>query len=309
MDLSFGEQVKVLLKRRGMTIKDLAAILEEQTGRPTSRQNLTQKLGRNNFQEQDMREIARALGCGLFIQLVPLSELRTVTPVSPVPVTGVSDSSLPTVEAILAAAQLTVPTQAPAPEQSSSQPPISAQTPVSTQASASEQPPAVPESSDELSPSNPPSSEEHTLKTAASEKEEPSYYIEQKEPDKEVLTRQISALLNPLMHTERKKRPERNSSRFSSFRDTQNSAGDISQSVKPDEEPSSVPELSDSINPLTGEEYLNNTVRACPDQPGYIEVYDRSEHSWVKTNESEFRRFQEQKRALLGSDYEPPIYI
>ena len=191
MDLSFGEQVKVLLKRRGMTIKDLAAILEEQTGRPTSRQNLTQKLGRNNFQEQDMREIARALGCGLFIQLVPLSELRTVTPVSPVPVTGVSDSSLPTVEAILAAAQLTVPTQAPAPEQSSSQPPISAQTPVSTQASASEQPPAVPESSDELSPSNPPSSEEHTLKTAASEKEEPSYYIEQKEPDKEVLTRQI----------------------------------------------------------------------------------------------------------------------
>ena len=71
MELTFGEQVKVILKRQNMTIKDLAAILETRTGKPMSRQNLTQKLNRDNFQEQDMKEIAAALGCGLVIQLIP----------------------------------------------------------------------------------------------------------------------------------------------------------------------------------------------------------------------------------------------
>ena len=54
-DLTFGEQVKVVLSRKGMTIKELAEIIEEKTGMKMSRQNLTQRLGRDNFQEQDMR--------------------------------------------------------------------------------------------------------------------------------------------------------------------------------------------------------------------------------------------------------------
>ena len=41
-DLTFGEQVKVVLSRKGMTIKELAEIIEEQTGMKMSRQNLTQ---------------------------------------------------------------------------------------------------------------------------------------------------------------------------------------------------------------------------------------------------------------------------
>ena len=52
-DLTFGEQVKVVLSRKGMTIKELAEIIEEKTGMKMSRQNLTQRLGRDNFQEQD----------------------------------------------------------------------------------------------------------------------------------------------------------------------------------------------------------------------------------------------------------------
>ena len=62
-DLTFGEQVKIVLSRRGMTIKELAEIIEERTGKKMSRQNLTQRLGRDNFQEQDMRMIAAILEC------------------------------------------------------------------------------------------------------------------------------------------------------------------------------------------------------------------------------------------------------
>ena len=60
--LTFGEQVKIILSRKGMTIKELAEQIEKHTGRRMSRQNLTQRLGRDNFQERDMRaiEIGRA---------------------------------------------------------------------------------------------------------------------------------------------------------------------------------------------------------------------------------------------------------
>ena len=63
LDLTFGEQVKIILSRRGMTIKELAKTIEERTGKKMSRQNLTQRLGRDNFQEQDMRMIAEILDC------------------------------------------------------------------------------------------------------------------------------------------------------------------------------------------------------------------------------------------------------
>ena len=63
LDLTFGEQVKIILKRKGMTIKELAKLIEEQTGKKMSRQNMTQRLNRDNFQEQDMRAIASILGC------------------------------------------------------------------------------------------------------------------------------------------------------------------------------------------------------------------------------------------------------
>ena len=44
MDLTFAEQVKILLKRRKMTIKDLADLIEEHTGKKMTLQNLTQQL-------------------------------------------------------------------------------------------------------------------------------------------------------------------------------------------------------------------------------------------------------------------------
>ena len=70
MDLTFAEQVKIILSRRGMTIKELAELIEKHTGKKMSRQNLTQRLGRDNFQEQDMRMIAEMLECPFHLSIM-----------------------------------------------------------------------------------------------------------------------------------------------------------------------------------------------------------------------------------------------
>ncbi len=69
-DLTFGEQVKIILGRKGMTIKQLAELIEVRTGKKMSRQNLTQRLGRDNFQEQDMRMIAAILDCPFHLSIM-----------------------------------------------------------------------------------------------------------------------------------------------------------------------------------------------------------------------------------------------
>ena len=290
MELTFGEQVKVILKRQNMTIKDLAAILETRTGKPMSRQNLTQKLNRNNFQEQDMKEIAAALGCGLVIQLIPPIHY---------------DPTLPSVESILAAAQLPV---TPEPVAAASVPvapaPASAPDPEThplPAAAAPEQTPTVTVSS--VQPEDIPSEQPQASA---------SYYIEEREPDKESLSKQMSALFNPLLHTERKKRPERSDSILSllsgSRKNHTEESSDSSHTAAHSEDAHfGLP--ADCINRLTGEEYLTNTVRRVPGKEGFIQVYDASDHTWTETNESEFLRFQQQKKQMLGSDYEPPIYI
>ena len=57
MVLTMGEKIKIVLKRRGLTIAQLA----ELTGQ--TRQNLSNKLGRDNFTEKEISEIAAALNC------------------------------------------------------------------------------------------------------------------------------------------------------------------------------------------------------------------------------------------------------
>ena len=70
LELTFGEQVKIVLNRKGMTIKQLAEMIEERTGKKMSRQNLTQRLSRDNFQEQDMRLIASILECPFYLSIM-----------------------------------------------------------------------------------------------------------------------------------------------------------------------------------------------------------------------------------------------
>ena len=56
MDISTAEKIRIILKRKGMTVSRLA----ELTGQ--SRQNLTQKLERNNFGETELRDLAEKMG-------------------------------------------------------------------------------------------------------------------------------------------------------------------------------------------------------------------------------------------------------
>jgi transcriptional regulator with XRE-family HTH domain len=57
MALTVGEKIKVLLGRRKMTLAQLADELGQ------SRQNISNKMSRDNFSEKEILEIAKALNC------------------------------------------------------------------------------------------------------------------------------------------------------------------------------------------------------------------------------------------------------
>lgn len=61
MSLSVGEQVKIIMKRQGVTFAQLAEALGQ------SRQNLSNKMGRDNFTETETKAMAAALGCNVAI--------------------------------------------------------------------------------------------------------------------------------------------------------------------------------------------------------------------------------------------------
>ena len=55
-ELTISEKIKIILKRKGMTARELAEKLD------TTPQNLQNKLARDNFKFNDIVEIAEALG-------------------------------------------------------------------------------------------------------------------------------------------------------------------------------------------------------------------------------------------------------
>ena len=57
MPLTLGEKIRIILNRRGLTMAQLA----EQTGQ--SRQNMSNKMNRDNFSEKELYAIANALNC------------------------------------------------------------------------------------------------------------------------------------------------------------------------------------------------------------------------------------------------------
>lgn len=62
MGLTAGEKIAIILKRKNKTVSKLA----EEIG--ISRQNLTNKLNRDNFTEKELLKIAEALECDLNIE-------------------------------------------------------------------------------------------------------------------------------------------------------------------------------------------------------------------------------------------------
>ena len=93
MGLSISEKIKIVLKRRGMTMGQLA----EQTNQ--TRQNLSNKMSRDNFPEKELREIADALGCELEINLIMRDSGAFFVPCCPRcyrgVVYGIKNSALP----------------------------------------------------------------------------------------------------------------------------------------------------------------------------------------------------------------------
>lgn len=55
MSLTMGERIRIVLKRKNMTLSDLAE------GLKMSRQNLNTKMKRDNFSQSDLNEIAEVL--------------------------------------------------------------------------------------------------------------------------------------------------------------------------------------------------------------------------------------------------------
>lgn len=62
--LTTAEKIKVIMKRNNFTMTELANQLN------CSRQNLSNKMSRNNFDERELTTIANALGCELEINFI-----------------------------------------------------------------------------------------------------------------------------------------------------------------------------------------------------------------------------------------------
>ena len=309
MDLTFAEQVKIILSRRGMTIKELAELIEKHTGKKMSRQNLTQRLGRDNFQEQDMRMIARILGCPFYLNIL--------------------DENL-SVEAEKSHEEMQE---------------NYIEEPQETYVEEVYEEPVVEEYVEEVyeEPAEQEESLEDILEEAAalerenkeSEKKQENRTIFEDGENKgkkhswtSYLRRRKKTVEEPVKPVEEEREPQQTA-------DTQEAVEEIfdTETISLDEEEDAkevnsfteyaeekVKELQPEgteeedlekgdINPYTGHEYQSNSVRMHPSRIGYVQVYDRGEHKWTDMTEWAFLGYQERKKVLLGKDYEPPIYL
>lgn len=250
LNLTFGEQVKIVLSRKGMTIKELAEQIEVKTGKKMSRQNLTQRLGRDNFQEQDMRMIAEILGCSFQLSILASLEAEKAMVIEEVPPTERELGKL---------------------------------------AAKKEQKAFREEKKKEAV------SEEAPVEEIPMPEEAP---VEEIPVTEEALVEEIpveeEAQATPAVEEKAKVKYSENSKYF--------------QPIKQRKDLDEDRELGD-VNPYTGREYQTNSVRTHPKRIGYVQVYDRKEHKWTDMTEWAFIGMEENRKATLGKDYEPPIYL
>ena len=335
MDLTFAEQVKIILSRRGMTIKELAELIEKHTGKKMSRQNLTQRLGRDNFQEQDMRMIARILGCPFYLNI--LDENLSVE---------AEKSHEEIQENYIEEPQETYVDEVyeePAAEEYVEE--VYEEPVAEEYVEEVYEEPVVEEYVEEVyeEPAEQEESLEDILEEAAalerenkeSEKKQENRTIFEDGENKgkkhswtSYLRRRKKTVEEPVKPVEEEREPQQTA-------DTQEAVEEIfdTETISLDEEEDAkevnsfteyaeekVKELQPEgteeedlekgdINPYTGHEYQSNSVRMHPSRIGYVQVYDRGEHKWTDMTEWAFLGYQERKKVLLGKDYEPPIYL
>lgn len=307
-DLTFGEQVKIILGRKGMTIKQLAELIEIKTGRKMSRQNLTQRLGRDNFQEQDMRMIADILECPFRLSILG-GEISSQA--KSVPASEKSPSQTERHRQIQNHTETETRGERPAqPEQKEQR---------STESAAAET--VGPDERDMTI------GELYDIHQELSEMEESIKAGEPAEKAKEELARKKKERFRPggiflrRKHTEEEtpgaqpeegiqekdlESPSQEENTLSPGHEKEDT-GEFEPVIPREdtEEDTTVGE----INPYTGREYQSNSVRMHPTRIGYVQVYDRSIHKWTDMTEWAFLGYQERKKTLLGNAYEPPIYL
>lgn len=272
-DLTFGEQVKIVLGRKGMTIKELAETIEKETGKKMSRQNLTQRLGRDNFQEQDMRLIASILGCPF--QLSIMSGEITESAAGRIRKQEVKWN------------------EQEQPEESFSEETVETEK-EEQQLTGEERDMTI--------------GEIYDMHEELAELEKNAVEAEPTEDVREELQAEEEEYKEELLKVPESDQEEVASYETQPVEPVQEEATyeEPVQEEIVQEEPEE--EVGD-INPYTGREYESNSVRMHPKRIGYVQVYDRASHKWTDMTEWAFLGYQERKKVLLGEDYEPPIYL
>lgn len=300
-DLTFGEQVKIVLGRKGMTIKELAETIEKETGKKMSRQNLTQRLGRDNFQEQDMRLIASILGCPFQLSIMSGE---------------IAESAVGRIRK-----QEVKWNEQEQPEESFSEETVETEK-EEQQLTGEERDMTIGEIYDmheELAEleknaveAEPTEDVREDLQTEEEYKEELQEVPESDQEEENPAESEISYTEDYVQPVEEEAEPYEEAE-VSSYETQQvepvQEEATYEEPVQEEivqEEPEE--EVGD-INPYTGREYESNSVRMHPKRIGYVQVYDRASHKWTDMTEWAFLGYQERKKVLLGEDYEPPIYL
>ena len=407
LELTFGEQVKIILSRKGMTIKELAEKIEKQTGKKMSRQNLTQRLGRDNFQEQDMRMIAKILECPFYLDILeehedrtekPVKEQKAAEPEQKEALTRAEERDITIGELVDIHKELDaiekkkskkkakkvveenpeyvqetifdffVNEKAEEPEVEA-EPEYEEEPEVEAEPEYAEEPvyeEAEPEYEEEpvYEEAEPEYAEEPVYEEAEPEyEEEPEVEepeVEEPEPKKTETEKKAHGWRaffgihkkheEPVKEEKEEEKPEIQYHEFDYSEDGE--SGELAEEFLPDEPEEAETYAAETetaayenaeqlnanydaghqnryaqeneedlftsteedlekgeLNPYTGHEYESNSVRMHPNRIGYVQVYDRGTHQWTDMTEWAFLGYQERKKALLGKDYEPPIYL
>ena len=377
ISLTFGEQVKIVLSRKDMTIKELAEEIEARTGKKMSRQNLTQRLGRDNFQEQDMRMIADILGCPFQLSILGNADSEKADSDEDEMATGreleklaakkerkaAKEEAKKSVESDIKVGEFVdmLEETGAEPEEEAVQMELEldAAEPVAEEAETQE----VYEESEEAEDA---ADSEDTVATEALEEEVPTEEAEPyTEPEEvleaaeEVIPEEVSEPVyteetadiaevqaddtvyeeqpacteqpvdaeaayqeQPADEENQTEEPaaeevhEEKHSPFSKLtklitpKKEKKSSG-WPQDFQPIKRREDIDEdlVNGDVNPYTGHEYRTNSVRMHPHRIGYVQVYDRKDHKWTDMTEWAFLGVEERKKATMGKDYEPPIYL
>lgn len=376
ISLTFGEQVKIVLSRKDMTIKELAEEIEARTGKKMSRQNLTQRLGRDNFQEQDMRMIADILGCPFQLSILGNADSEKEALDEEEMPTGRELEKLTVKKERKAAREeakknverdITVGEIVDILEETTAEPEeeaVQMELDLDAEEHAAKETESIADSDtleedtlteEETEPYTEPAEDDVEVSAEDAEQieeelQEPEQeieaevveeagaeeiseetseaaYQEEAEPQEEAYQEQPAYEENQPETCQKEENPVVEEAETEDVHEEKNSPfSKLTKLITPKKEKKSsgwpqdfqpikrredIDEdlVNGDVNPYTGHEYRTNSVRMHPHRIGYVQVYDRKDHKWTDMTEWAFLGVEERKKATMGKDYEPPIYL